>query len=249
MLRLTTRLKTKGIGLSALPLRRLHDVPRAGIVFPVDHIDIAPAAQRSSIIPPPTATRGHAPSESPSPQGQFPPEPLAHPAPLYARDSADNWRSEMVLCAVMLLVIAIANRFSPGNIKLARRFIAQAPDLAVLQQDPDALAAHLDALGRIILAPSGPQVSEAFVQALARHRTAGDIGRSAIAETCVQLHETIQAKNLDNNSMGRRLSMIMKKFVDHGIAEQKVDESTISEPESTESADSPWQNDYPPLKG
>ncbi|KAF8205440.1 hypothetical protein K438DRAFT_1757401 [Mycena galopus ATCC 62051] len=131
----------------------------------------------------------------------------------------------------------------------------RAPDLKVLQRD-------LDALGRALeCAP--PHTAGAVAAA-----GLGSLHASLRSTSNRGIFRTIRYRgdiNLDNDSMSR----IVKKFVDHGPIEQKVDESAISDPELTESAganysllisqfagvdtiaisDSPWQNDYPPLKG
>ncbi|KAJ7654387.1 hypothetical protein DFH06DRAFT_1298844 [Mycena polygramma] len=72
-----------------------------------------------------------------------------------------------------------------------RRFLADAPDLAELQQNDDAMAAHLNALVPLALGPA--LNNQHLQQTLTRLRAEGDTGRAAIAEFCSQLHKIILA--------------------------------------------------------
>jgi hypothetical protein len=94
----------------------------------------------------------------------------------------------------------------------ATRLIAEAPDLAVLQEssDSDALAAHLSGLMRTLLTARG---NEELERALVRLRTQGDIGRTAIAEACMQFREIIQNQELSRMERKRRLTATLVKLM------------------------------------
>lgn len=109
MFTLTTR---KGL---ALNLRRLHhDIPRAGIVFPVDHIDISSATQRSST--PPEAAAHHAPTPA---RPQFRPSsestPLIHPmlSKVKKRPAPQHTPSSQGRLALLAATVCIALSSSP----------------------------------------------------------------------------------------------------------------------------------------
>ncbi|KAF7360557.1 hypothetical protein MVEN_00786800 [Mycena venus] len=255
----------------ALSVRRLHhDIPRPGIVFPVEHIDIGPAAQPSSTPLNPADVHKVARSPKPPPLQQSqahhdhpPPESKSeqeHPVsvnierkptdPDGPREIVDvtvkiNPVAVLAWVATFFIVKWFWKRWNEADERItqAARLVADAPNLAVLQEDTDALAAHLDALMRVLLPP---RLQDEFAQALARRRAQGEIGKAAIAEACAQLHATIQDQSLGKADRAWKFSVIIGRFMgrDSGLkAKQTAGESV---PESTEFSDSP--TDYPTSK-
>ncbi|KAJ6495405.1 hypothetical protein C8R45DRAFT_1095040 [Mycena sanguinolenta] len=133
-----------------------------------------------------------------------------------------------------------------GNFAFAQatRLIAEAPDLSVLQEDPDALAAHFDALVRALLPPP---MHEGFARALARRRAEGDAGKAAVLEACVELHKMVQDTSMGAAGKARKLMMILDKFVDR----QRKPRPDSGSTESNVISDSTEQpTDFePPMKG
>ncbi|KAJ7314964.1 hypothetical protein DFH08DRAFT_894292 [Mycena albidolilacea] len=206
----------------ALNLRRLHHgIPHAGIVFPVDNIDISSAAQRSSTLP--EAAVHHAPAPA---RPQFRPSsestPPIHPVlskvkkrPATQHTLSSQGRLALLAVAVCLALIEILTRqlnAEKDRLAEATRLIAEAPDLAVLQEssDSDALAVHLSGLMRTFLTARG---NEELERALARLRTQGDFGRPAIAEACMQFREIIQNQELSRVERKRRLTATLVKLL------------------------------------
>ncbi|KAJ7314968.1 hypothetical protein DFH08DRAFT_894305 [Mycena albidolilacea] len=229
MFRATTR------KVLALNLRRLHhDIPRAGIVFPVDHIDVAPAADRSSTSPAPAAHHTPAPARPQLRPSSTPPIHLV--SVRVEKKSGPRVAALVALVGIFLLEIwAGRTQIKAENERLAEavRFIAKAPDLGVLREnsdsDIDALAAHLSGLLHILLSP---RVNAEFEQALTRLRTQEDAGRAAITEACVQIHEIVQDRELGVVERKRRMGATLSKLLRASGVEQPGGSATVGRPET-----------------
>ncbi|KAJ6581918.1 hypothetical protein B0H19DRAFT_1116980 [Mycena capillaripes] len=177
----------------ALTLRRLHSDPyRPGKVFSIQHIDIEPAAQRRSIPVPPLEAQT---SQDAQHHSSPPPDPVVV---VDIKDGRPNRKLTgtrlnliFMIGSTAILIFNFRRIFKGAKeeMEAAARFIADAPDLAVLQEDEDALVAHLDALARLCLVPD---MYEEFARALARRRAEGVLGQEAIAEACMGLHAIIR---------------------------------------------------------
>lgn len=156
-------------------------------------------------------------------------------------------------------VINFARKSLPTKLLAdAAQIVADAPDIAVLQEDGDALAAHLDALLRVLLPPD--VYKNRFLPALARIRAQGDVGNAAMAETCVQLHVALH----DTRSIFTfvpRLAQIVGKFLKQSqeapVAPDSADflgTDYVRRPSiftlivAVSGSNEPPTDDYPPLK-
>ncbi|KAJ7612432.1 hypothetical protein DFH06DRAFT_1484841 [Mycena polygramma] len=177
---------------------------RPGKLLLIDTIDISGAAQRSEHSDPKLES---APKPAPSTHSSTRPiaveyitKQLNSPGPSVVVDANPagftlfGWTAVAVtLLSLLVLLLQIAEDFEKRLAEL-RRFLADAPDLAELRQNDDAMAAHLNAL--VPLALDTEFNNQHFQQTLARLRTAGDTGRAAIAEFCSRLHKIILAETI-----------------------------------------------------
>ncbi|KAJ6515116.1 hypothetical protein C8R47DRAFT_1090105 [Mycena vitilis] len=181
-------------------IRHLSNV-RPGKLLLIDTIDISGAAQRTEHSDPKFAR-----TPAPSTHRPSSTRPIAvdykqnSPGPSVVVDANPTgfnlfgWTAVAVaLLSVLVLLLRIANGLE-NRVAELRRFLANAPDLAELQQKDDAMAAHLNAL--VPLALGTEFNNQHFQQTLARLRTEGDTGRAAIAEFCSRLHKIILAETI-----------------------------------------------------
>ncbi|KAJ7642677.1 hypothetical protein DFH06DRAFT_1202255 [Mycena polygramma] len=184
-------------------IRHLSNV-RPGKLLLIDTIDISGAAQRTEHSEPKSA-----PTPAPSTHRHSSTRPIAvdyiikqlnSPGPSVVVDANPvgfnlfGWTAVAVaLLSLLVLLLRIAKDLEKRVAEL-RRFLADAPDLAELRQNDDAMAAHLNAL--VPLALDTAFNNQHFQQTLARLRTEGDTGRAVIAEFCSRLHKIILAETI-----------------------------------------------------
>ncbi|KAJ7116041.1 hypothetical protein C8R44DRAFT_880420 [Mycena epipterygia] len=242
----------KQAGRSWLGLRRVHhDVGRPGIIYPVEHINIAPRFESAPAGLPPLSSR---------------PQALLGPvlsAETIERVGPDGKRIQMKSISVKPVPIIQWLAFAVGvalifrgfrarynamlnRVEVMQRIVHDAPSIEVLRQDERALAEHLSALINVAL-PS--KMREGAAQVIARHRTEGD---TAIGDACEQLHAILKNNELGPMGMLYDSLRILSRFIDPNfkgpVPSFDPRESAPTVPESSFSEPSEQTTDYPPLQ-
>ncbi|KAK7044513.1 hypothetical protein R3P38DRAFT_2879208 [Favolaschia claudopus] len=225
MLRLTTRRVVRPSSL-----RRLHhDIPRPGIVFPVVHIDIGPAAQPSQKHASEHATASSSssashPTPSPSHWQEKPPKsPIsinvqrtpgdANTPGKVAVDVKVDLRFWLPL--ILVLTLVVGTRFDQlwpsARIERAARFLADAPDVDVLKDDPEALDAQLTALLQTLLLPNALDM---IPPALRHWREQGEAGHEVILRCYSELRGIILDDGVGVWKKTVRMAAVLSAFVE-----------------------------------